>query len=160
MSLSTTSSRRWANSVVEISGCIVAISPQVGQWAVSLFSSRTLNKLCEMLIRLDPRSDKPIYRQISDAVATSIEDGTVDPGERLPSARSLGDALDVNMHTVLRAYSQLEEWGLAEMRRGRGGVVVSSGANLKGMAKRLVGQARRQRLELGELTRLVEEAWN
>jgi DNA-binding transcriptional regulator YhcF (GntR family) len=113
-----------------------------------------------MLIRLDPRSDKPIYRQISDAVATSIEDGTVDPGERLPSARSLGDALDVNMHTVLRAYSQLEEWGLAEMRRGRGGVVVSSGANLKGMAKRLVGQARRQRLELGELTRLVEEAWN
>lgn len=113
-----------------------------------------------MLIRLDPRSDQPIYRQIANAVATSIQDGTVRPGERLPSARSLGDALDINMHTVLRAYSQLEEWGLAEMRRGRGGVVVSDAANLKGMAKRLVGQARRQRMKMSELTRLVEEAWN
>ena len=80
-------------------------------------------------------------------------------GERLPSARSLGDTLEVNMHTVLRAYSQLEEWGLVEMKRGRGGVVVSSGANLKSLAKRLVGEARRQSVVLADLTGIVEEAW-
>ena len=112
-----------------------------------------------MLIRIDPRSDRPIYRQIADAVAASIEDGVIASGERLPSARSLGDSLDVNMHTVLRAYSQLEEWGLAEMRRGRGGVVVSSEASIKNMAKRLVAQARRQKIGESDLAEIVSEAW-
>lgn len=112
-----------------------------------------------MLIRLDSRSSKPIYRQIADAIAASIEDGTVESGERLPSARSLANVLDVNMHTVLRAYSQLEEWGLAEMKRGRGGVVVSAEASLKNLAQRLVGEARRQKVALVELNQVVAEAW-
>ena len=113
----------------------------------------------EMLIRLDPRSDKPIYRQIADSIADSIENDVVEPGERLPSARSLGDSLDVNMHTVLRAYSQLEEWGMVEMRRGRGGVVVSSEARIKNLVDELVGQAHRQKIGKSQLVKIVEEAW-
>lgn len=112
-----------------------------------------------MLIRLDPSSSKPIYRQIADAVAAAIEDGTASPGLRLPSARSLSEVLDVNMHTVLRAYSQLKEWGLVEMRRGRGGVVVSQETGLKSMAKRLVGEARRRGMGLSDLTDVIEEEW-
>jgi len=112
-----------------------------------------------MLIRLDPRSDKPIYLQISDALSGQIESGAIRPGERLPAARALGESLDVNMHTVLKAYSTLESRGLLEMRRGRGGVIVSSEVNVREAARTLVAQAKTQGLGKTDTVRLVEEVW-
>ena len=70
-----------------------------------------------MLVRLDPRMGKPIYLQIADSIASQIESGSLGPGSRLPSARSLGESLGVNMHTVLKAYSELDQRALVEMRR-------------------------------------------
>jgi len=112
-----------------------------------------------MLLRLDPRSDSPIYLQIADAIASQIEKAALDIGDRLPSARSLGGSLGVNMHTVLKAYSELEGRGLVEMRRGRGGVVVSEAADAKVFARRLVGSAKRQGMKRDELVHLIEEVW-
>ncbi|MGB7860528.1 MAG: GntR family transcriptional regulator [Acidimicrobiia bacterium] len=112
-----------------------------------------------MFIRLDPRSEKPIYRQIAESIASSIRDGTLDAGDRLPSARSLAGTLDVNMHTVLHAYSELQDWGLVVMRRGRSGVVVAPTASLTDLMRRLVGEARRQKLEKRELAEMLEEIW-
>ena len=113
-----------------------------------------------MLIRLDPKSDRPIYRQIAVAVSSSIQDGSLAAGSRLPSARSMAESLDINMHTVLRAYSDLEENGLVEMRRGRGGVVVTSGANIDNLVGRLVSEARRQKIKKAQLMDRIEEAWS
>lgn len=112
-----------------------------------------------MLVRLEPRSNKSIYLQIADSVADHIESGALQAGERLPAARSLGETIGVNMHTVLRAYSELERRQLVEMRRGRAGVVVSEDADLREMARALVSAAKRQELEEAEVTRLVREVW-
>ncbi len=112
-----------------------------------------------MLVRLEPSSSHPIYLQIADSIAGHIESGSLEAGDRLPSARSLGAILNVNMHTVLKAYSELETRSVVEMRRGRGGVVVAPRSDLQVMAKALVSAAKRQRLDKTEVTRLVEEAW-
>ena len=112
-----------------------------------------------MLVRLEPLSSHPIYLQIADSIARHIESGSLDAGDRLPSARSLGATLNVNMHTVLKAYSELESRSVVEMRRGRGGVIVASRSDLRVMAKALVSAAKRQRLDKTEVTKLVEEAW-
>lgn len=112
-----------------------------------------------MLIRLDPRSDKPIYLQISDSLASHIETGAIGAGQRLPAARALGEDLEVNMHTVLKAYSSLEARGLVEMRRGRGGVIVSSALDVREAARTLVSQAKTKGLDRSETIRLVEEVW-
>lgn len=73
-----------------------------------------------MLIRISPTSGTPIFRQIVQELRTLIANGSLKPGERLPSGRALAASLEINMHTVLRAYQLLSEGGWVEMRRGRG----------------------------------------
>ena len=76
-----------------------------------------------MLVRIDTTETEPIYVQIVREIRAAISRGDVKAGERLPAARDLARSLDVNMHTVLRAYSELRDAGDIELRRGRGAVV-------------------------------------
>ncbi len=112
-----------------------------------------------MLIRIDPSSDQPIYLQIALAIEGQIGDGTFLPGDRLPPARSLSASLGINMHTVLRAYSELQTRSLVEMRRGRGGVVVGDEPDLGRLARQLVVAAKRRGMGAQEVEDLIKKAW-
>lgn len=78
-----------------------------------------------MLVRVDPTSKIAIYEQIAAEIRRNIAQGEVCVGDRLPTGRNLADALGVNVHTVLRAYQQLRDDEVIELRRGRGAVVAS-----------------------------------
>ena len=80
-----------------------------------------------MLFRIDPAAAEPIYAQIAAQVRSAAARAELAAGERLPAARDLAESLQVNLHTVLRAYQDLRDDGLIELRRGRG-AVVSAGA--------------------------------
>lgn len=79
-----------------------------------------------MLVRIDPSAGTPLAEQIAGQIRGAIAAGQLGPGERLAPARDLAEALDVNMHTVLRAYGQLRDEGLIELRPGRGATVRST----------------------------------
>ncbi|MCS3441905.1 GntR family transcriptional regulator [Microbacterium phyllosphaerae] len=83
-----------------------------------------------MLIRIDADSARPLFDQVATSVRADILTGRLGPGDRLPAARELADALEINLHTVLRAYQQLRDEGLIDLRRGRGAVVAASAAPL------------------------------
>src|ERR1700712_1498534 len=76
-----------------------------------------------MLFRIDPDSDIGLADQIAGQVRGALVAGHLLPGAKLPPAREGATGLAINMHTVLRAYSQLRDEGLIELRRGRGAQV-------------------------------------
>jgi DNA-binding transcriptional regulator YhcF (GntR family) len=113
-----------------------------------------------MLIKIDPASPEALYVQIAGQVRGAIATGKLTEGERLPPARELADALGVNMHTVLRAYGDLRDEGLVDMRRRRGVTVRTSGegrARLLELARELQAEATRQGLTKPQLQALIEE---
>ncbi|UNK69898.1 GntR family transcriptional regulator [Microbacterium sp. H1-D42] len=87
-----------------------------------------------MLIRIDPESTRPLFEQIAASVRGDVLAGRLRPGDRLPAAREVADAVDVNVHTALRAYQELRDEGLIDLRRGRGAVVSASAAPLAELA--------------------------
>jgi len=113
-----------------------------------------------LLITIDPSSSAPLYRQIAEGVRRAVDREEVKPGERLPAARHLARLLEVNMHTVLRAYADLRDEGLVELRRGRGAVVVvGPGAGwLSEAARRLIADAERRGIDGVEVVAAVADA--
>jgi len=91
-----------------------------------------------MIIRIDPASAVPLFEQIVRAVRSEILGARLAAGDRLPSARELATSLEINLHTVLRAYQDLREEGLIELRRGRGAVVIG-GPDL-GAVQRIIAE--------------------
>ena len=75
-------------------------------------------------MRIDPRSAVPLYAQIEDILATSIESGELSPGSQLPPEALLGARFSVSRATIRSTIQNLAHRGLIEIRRGRGTYVV------------------------------------
>ncbi|RLC94069.1 MAG: hypothetical protein DRI39_03970 [Chloroflexi bacterium] len=83
-----------------------------------------MQPLPEMEIRLRGNVDTPIYGQIVEQVKQHVAANRLRPGDHLPTVRQLSHSLGISPGTVVRAYMQLEQEGIVQMRRG-GGTVVS-----------------------------------
>ena len=79
-------------------------------------------------ITVDLGSATPPYEQIRAQISSLIALGTLAPGTRLPTVRSLAADLGIAAGTVARAYRELEQSGLIETRRRNGTVVAGTPA--------------------------------
>ncbi len=116
-----------------------------------------------MLFRVDPSAAAPLFEQLAASVRSEIARGILRPGDRLPSAREVAESLDVNLHTVLRAYQELRDEGLVDLRRGRGAVVrdgAGSSGQLLNDVRALVDDARRLGVRSGTLIALIKEEYS
>lgn len=78
---------------------------------------------------LDPQLSAPLYRQVYQRFRQAIMQNQLQPGERVPSSRSLASELGVARATVDNAYSLLIAEGFLQSR-GQAGTVVSQSLNL------------------------------
>jgi GntR family transcriptional regulator len=87
---------------------------------------------------------QPIYRQLRDRGVHMILDGVLNEGDPLPSVRNVAAEYRVNPLTVLKAYQQMVDEDLVEMKRGLG-MFVKAGA--------------REMLLRGERQKFLTEEW-
>ncbi|MBW4660647.1 MAG: PLP-dependent aminotransferase family protein [Drouetiella hepatica Uher 2000/2452] len=65
---------------------------------------------------IDQSQTASLYEQVADRICALIREGTLQPGDRLPSVRRLHQQLSVSISTVLEAYRLLEDRGLVCVR--------------------------------------------
>lgn len=91
-----------------------------------------------MQIHIQAQGGVPIYLQVMQQIKYLVASGRLQPGDELPSIRTLAEQLIVNPNTIARAYRELETAGVVEKRRTAGTFVAEPGSPL----------ARKERLKL------------
>lgn len=76
-----------------------------------------------MFIKIEMDSDIPIYTQLANGLVEGIANGSLRAGDSLPSVRSLAADLGINMHTVNKAYHELEKKEIVRIIPKSGAVV-------------------------------------
>jgi GntR family transcriptional regulator len=113
------------------------------------------------------RSGVPIYEQVIYAVTRAIVSGQLREGDAFPSVRALSLELKVNPNTTHKIVALLIEQGLLVVRPGIGtsvaaGRPVPTGERrllLQDDVERLVIEARRAGVTLGEMLEAVRKHW-
>jgi len=77
-------------------------------------------------ITIDSRKKRPIYGQLYDWLRAAITEGTMKPGQRLPSTRSMAAELKISRISVFNAYEQLQSEGYLETFVGSGTCVAKA----------------------------------
>jgi GntR family transcriptional regulator len=80
--------------------------------------SDTLPQEIDFAVNRD--GELPVGTQLVWKLRSLIDSGALEPGDRLPSVRTLADAAGVNVNTARAVYGRLERAGLIRSEQGRG----------------------------------------
>ena len=97
--------------------------------------------------------NRPIYKQIVEQVLAQIKDGSLKPGDRLPTERELSAQLQIARGTVQKAYRELSDNNIIEVIQGSGSYIYNDKSVYDAEQRRLA-------LELIENTLDKLDSWN
>lgn len=80
----------------------------------------------ELQLKTDSNLNFSVNTQLKEQLKWLIGLNTIAPGDMLPSANQLADALELNRNTVNLVYTQLRDEGLLSMHKGRGTQVMNN----------------------------------
>jgi GntR family transcriptional regulator len=82
----------------------------------------------EKEIQVNRSSIRPLYLQVKEAleewIVRSLHEGSLSPGDRLPSENELSDQLQVSNITIKRALDELRRQGMIRRIQGRGSFLI------------------------------------
>jgi hypothetical protein len=121
----------------------------------------------EFVFTLDYQSRLPIYEQLYKSIIKMASLGVMEPNEKLPSVRVLGQQLGVNPNTVQKAYQMLERDQIIYSIPGKGSFIspdLSSVDVKKSEALEKVALAVKEAIDHGvekyELLQYIEQLLN
>ena len=118
-----------------------------------------------MEIIISNSSGKPIYEQITAQIKALIMNGSLSPGDPLPSMRLLAKELRISVITTKRAYEDLERDGFITTVVGKGSFVREADREfvkeeqlkaVEGYLQAAVDTARQYGMEEQELVEILE----
>ena len=92
-----------------------------------------------------------LYQELADQLSTLIQEGTLKPGDRVPSVRAVCRERRVSPATAMRAYELLESRGLVETRPRSGYYVCQPTRHTAPQPRRARSAARSTRVDVSEL---------
>jgi GntR family transcriptional regulator len=119
-----------------------------------------------VLLSIDTKDSRPVFRQITDEVQRCVAVGVLKPGEPLPAVRSLAADLKVNPNTVQHAYRTMGQEGIVYVKRGIGTFVAPVAAKVSAsrqtviarqLAERTLREAYRHGLLASDLIAALQE---
>lgn len=117
-----------------------------------------------MEIILSNSSQKPIYEQITSQIKAMIMNGTLKPGDALPSMRLLAKSLHISVITSQHAYEDLVREGFIETVAGKGTFVSNQNRDfikeeqlrmIERKIEDIVDQAKMNNIELSQLVDII-----
>ena len=90
-------------------------------------AGRRLKKPNRTWVRPFAEGSGPLYLQIAQQVRDAVDDGVLQPGDRLPPQRDLAQLMGVDLTTVTRAYAELRQSDLLDAQ-GAGGTFIAMSA--------------------------------
>ena len=119
-----------------------------------------------MFFRIESANGLAIYEQIVRQVKFAVAGEALLAGDLVPSVRELSRDLAINPNTVARAYRELQAEGILAPLRGTGLEVTPHAAKhcgdervtlIRERLRSVLLEARRSRLELDEIRKLIDE---
>ena len=112
--------------------------------------------LIHAIYTINTQASSALYRQVMEQTKQGIRAGLLQPGQQLPSVRVMASSLQVNPMTISKAFSQLEQQGVLERRKGIG-MLVAKQHNISNYSDALLTQ-RDQFLTLAKQQKLSDDA--
>lgn len=118
-----------------------------------------------MLIEIDFNSDEALYIQLQNQIIMGIAMNLIQEGDSLPSVRQLANTVGINMHTVNKAYSILNQEGFIQLDRRRGAVIAidmdkaRALLEMKEQLRVLLARGRCKNISKEEVHALVDEIY-
>ena len=121
-----------------------------------------------MLIKINFKSEIPIYEQLKRKIIIGIAKGELENGEELPSVRRLAEDIGINLHTVNKAYNILKEEGYLIVDRRKGTLVKdrfnpieeNHRENLKEELEYRIGDSKNKGMGKEEFLKICKEIYN
>lgn len=120
--------------------------------------------LIHAIYTINTQASSALYRQVMEQTKQGIRAGLLQPGQQLPSVRVMASSLQVNPMTISKAYSQLEQQGVLEKRKGIG-MLVAEQRNISNYSDALLTQrdqfvtlAKQQKLSDDAIITLIQDA--
>src|SRR3954464_14848618 len=87
---------------------------------------------------VDRHAEVPVGTQLAWQLRELVRDGTLGPGDPLPSVRELALEAGVNVNTVRSVYGRLENEGLVSSEQGRGTFVAGAEQTTRSQLRRQI----------------------
>ena len=113
------------------------------------------------LVEIDESSGLPVWVQLRNRFVYLIKTGHYQPGDQLPSVRTLAAEAAINYNTVSKVYMSLEQDGYIQSKRRQGAFVLDvsdkPGVSISATAEIVTSEYLKRCFELGMSLEDIEQ---